>query len=779
VKKTYLLLLLLTVFLQGNAQVETFARVRLSGDPVTFLRAIQAGLSLDHTHLEDGGRIAELSASEIALAKQAGLTVETQIGDLSRFYAERAAKDLQANVLRTQGTTPVPPGFNLGSMGGFLTFDEVLLELDSMLMQYPQLVSRRDSIGSTHEGRAIWMLKISDHPSLDESEPEVFYNALHHAREPISMMQLIFFMQHILDQYGQDPMITHLINERELYFIPVVNPDGYVYNQVNNPNGGGMWRKNRNPSPGNAVGVDLNRNYGYEWGYDNIGSSGSTTSSSYRGPAPFSELETQCIRRFCMDREFATGLSFHGYGEYYVHPWGYDPQVTLAEQPFYNDMNPTLYAENHYYPGNASETVDYPANGVFDDWMIGEVQVKAKAITLSPELGNSTDGFWPAPSRIPGICDQQLAANLRIARLTGPCVDLQPRTPEAIGGNPLAIDFRLHNSGLAEQAPFRATFVSAHPAVTTVSAPINFGAMTPDMAIDASFQIGIQAGTPAGELITGEIQLELATGLITSHPIAFRYQVPLTLFFDDAEQGGGLWTGTWASTMERAFSGQRSFTDSPFQNYGPFANEPYSLVQPVDLSGHVDPMLRFQAYWNVDHSTDYVLVEASEDGLTYQPLPGRLSWEGVGPGQPLGSPLYEGRRYVWEEERIPLTAYEGKQLYLRFSLHSNSWREREGFYFDDITITAYPKPVVGLPTAWSLSASLAPNPSNGTLRLVADAASADSYDIEVRDLTGRQVWQGSRSTGQNLSLDMLAKGAYYYRITSDGQHSAWQNLILR
>lgn len=777
-KKTYLLIFILFACLQGRAQGETYAQVRLSGDPATFLRAIEAGLSLDHSHVADGARIAELGTDEIAIAQQAGLQVQTVIADLSTYYSQRAAKDRLAQQLRTSGASTDPPGFELGSMGGFLTYDEVLLELDSMFMMHPQLVARRDSIGHTAEGRPIWMLKISDHPTIDESEPEVFFNALHHAREPISMMQLLYFMDYLLAQYGQDPLVTHLIDEREMYFIPVVNPDGYLHNQATNPNGGGMWRKNRRPTSGNAIGVDLNRNYGYAWGHDNVGSSGSPTSNSYRGPNPFSEPETQCIRRFCMDREFATGMSYHSYGEYYVHPWGFDPQAVLPEQPFYSAANPTLYIDNHYYPGNPAETVDYPANGVFDDWMLGETTLKAKALTFSPEVGSSSDGFWPVPSRISLLCQQQLSANLRIARLAGPCVDLLPRTAEAMGGNPLDVDFRLHNHGLEAQAPFRATFVTTDPAISTVSAPINFGSMTVDVGLDASFQVGVVAGTPPGTLLSGEVLLELAPGLVTRHPISFRYQMPQVLFFDDAETGMANWSGTWATSTERAVSGQHAFTDSPYQLYSASSTTAFTLAQPIDLSNHVRPMLRFQAFWDVDHASDYVEAEASTDGVTYTPLAGRLTWEGDGPGQPAGSPLWEGRRYVWEEERMALDSFAGKQLYLRFRLHSNNWREREGFYIDDITVTGYAKPTVAVDPDPSLLAALAPNPSDGRVRLVAPP-NAGVYDIVVLDLTGRLVWHGQLSTGQSQSLDSLAAGAYRYRIQSEGLSSAWQALLIR
>jgi murein tripeptide amidase MpaA len=94
----------------------------------------------------------------------------------------------------------------------------------------------------------------------------MFFNAVHHAREPMSMSQLIFFMWHILENYNTDKDIKTLVNSTELYVVPCVNPDGYVYNQGTNPSGGGMWRKNRRNNGNGTFGVDPNRNYAYKWG---------------------------------------------------------------------------------------------------------------------------------------------------------------------------------------------------------------------------------------------------------------------------------------------------------------------------------------------------------------------------------------------------------------------------------------------------------------------------------------------------------------------------------
>ena len=202
------------------------------------------------------------------------------IDDVTKDYLERTKESREKIKLQKPNKLS---GFGYGSMGGFYTYNEVIAQLDTMHSLYLNLITAKDSIGSTIQGRPIWAVKISDNPEVDEDEPEIFYNSLIHAKEPEGMMVVIYFMYYLLENYGTDPEVTYLVNNRELYFVPVINPDGCVYNQQISANGGGMWRKNKNTGGG----VDLNRNFGYMWGYDNFGSSPDPSNQCYRGTGPF------------------------------------------------------------------------------------------------------------------------------------------------------------------------------------------------------------------------------------------------------------------------------------------------------------------------------------------------------------------------------------------------------------------------------------------------------------------------------------------------------------
>src|SRR5688500_3985892 len=237
-------------------------------------------------HLErraDGSVEFAASSDERASLRRLGVPYRVLVEDLAAFYASRFTAP-PSPLAGSHGSWLVPP-FASGAMGGYYTFAQVESVLDQTAASDRTTVARKQTIGATIEGRQLWMLKISDNPLVDEGEPEVRIDAMHHAREPEGMQVTLRFALWLCEGYGNDPLATYLVDQREFYLVPVVNPDGYVYNQTTNPGGGGMWRKNRRNN-GGSFGVDLNRNWPEKWGFDNTGSSGTPTSETYRGTAP-------------------------------------------------------------------------------------------------------------------------------------------------------------------------------------------------------------------------------------------------------------------------------------------------------------------------------------------------------------------------------------------------------------------------------------------------------------------------------------------------------------
>lgn len=330
------------------------------------------------------GEFAEIVADDADFSElqAAGLDPEIIHEDLVAYYQSR-------NPLGTD-------------MGGFPTLDEALAFMDSLHEAFPGITTARDSIGYTIESRAIWMMKISDNPDEDEDEPEFFVNSLIHAREPMGLEATLRFMSHLCDNYGSDPEITELVDGREFYFVPVINPDGYEYNRQTYPNGGGMWRKNRNPTGY----VDLNRNWGYMWGYDDQGSSPYPEDETYRGMAPFSEPETLTLRQFINSRNFSIILNLHVFGDYMLYPWGYFNGYT-PDHLIFNTIADSATSQNDYQIGTPWELL-YPVNGESTDWQYGEQFEKPKIFGFVAEIGSSYDGFWPQESRIPTLWNDVL-----------------------------------------------------------------------------------------------------------------------------------------------------------------------------------------------------------------------------------------------------------------------------------------------------------------------------------------------------------------------------------
>ncbi len=275
--------------------------------------------------------------------------------------------------------------------GYFFTYYEMADTLDRLAANYPDLCIKA-SAGLSFQGRELWYLKISDNPGVAENEPACFFNGATHAREPMGTHACIHFADHILRNYGIDPVATWLIENREIYILPVMNPDGYVYNS---DSGGASsnWRKNRRGPVPPAIGIDLNRNYGYKWGFDNQGSSSTPSAETYRGPERFSEPETQVARDLMTVNRFRTQMDFHSYGRDNLYTWGY-ASTQPPDQQVLREAVDTFRMYNNY-PANRTGQVNttiYACNGLSVDWEYSDTAGKFVTYAYTCEL-DSVD-FW-------------------------------------------------------------------------------------------------------------------------------------------------------------------------------------------------------------------------------------------------------------------------------------------------------------------------------------------------------------------------------------------------
>lgn len=412
-KHNFTLILLVFIIQISQAQTGPYAKIKFKANPSEIVKILSEGLDMENISREGEYFIAELSTEEQAIVRKHTSSIAIITNDVSSFYSTRANQKSELN-LRSNAITP--PGFQFGTLGSYLKYSEMVQMLDSMHCRYPNLISSKKSIGNTLEGNPMYVVKISDNPNVEEpQEKQVLFDAMHHAREPQGMMQLMYFMWYIMDRYEQgDQIARYIIDNRELFFVPIVNPDGYLFNQSTNPNGGGMWRKNRRENADATMGVDLNRNYGYDWGYDDIGSSPFGNSNTFRGTSGFSEPETQNMRDFVNTKKFKSNLSYHTYGGYLIYPFGARENYYTKDSNLFRQYADSLTKDNGYSYGTVFETLSYFANGGSCDWMYGDSS-HSKIISFTPEVGFSNDGFWPQPSRIVPLAEENIAPNLFLA----------------------------------------------------------------------------------------------------------------------------------------------------------------------------------------------------------------------------------------------------------------------------------------------------------------------------------------------------------------------------
>ena len=341
-------------------------------------------------HTERGVSL-PLGVEQVDLLRDTGFDFEVQIEDLEALFAQRLS------------------GRNFGA---YHTPDEAYAEIDALVAAHPELVGPRISIGTSLEGREIWAFRVTDNPLLDEGEPVVLINSYIHAREAITIEVVLNFVSYLVDNYGSDDRVTHLVDEREIWFLPVVNPDGVAYNLLTDPNGGGMWRKNRRNNGDGTYGVDLNRNFGYAWGYDDEGSSPYGWSNTYRGTAPFSEPATQVYRDFINDRDVAACLTYHSYSNLVIYPWDYVNEHTPDHATF-NRVSHLMAEENNYLCGTAYDAVGYLTNGGTEDWLYGDSLGHEAVLCFTVEVGSYNDNFWPNENRIAPLCEENIELLLR------------------------------------------------------------------------------------------------------------------------------------------------------------------------------------------------------------------------------------------------------------------------------------------------------------------------------------------------------------------------------
>ena len=301
------------------------------------------------------------------------------------------------------GVTPARAADFPAKDAKYHNYAEMVAAIDQAVADHPDIV-RKFSIGKSYHGRQIWAAKVSDNVQTDEAEPEVLFDSLHHAREHLTVEQSLALLGWLTDGYGTDGRITQIVNQREIFIVFMVNPDGGEYDLTGDPYR--EWRKNRQPNSGSSyVGTDLNRNYDYRWGCCG-GSSGSKSASTYRGPKAFSAPETRAIRDFIDSRVVAgrqqikVAITFHTAGEQILWPYGYT-RTDVPSDMTGDDHNALVaigkaMAKTNGYTAMQSSSL-YVTDGDEIDWAYGRYRIFMYTFELYPSHADvsSLARFYP------------------------------------------------------------------------------------------------------------------------------------------------------------------------------------------------------------------------------------------------------------------------------------------------------------------------------------------------------------------------------------------------
>ena len=785
-QKHHTILFILLFFSQFLfAQNANYSRIKVFLDEKnTIEKLAQLGVETDHGEIALKRYIInDFSKSEIQLIQNQGFKTEILIADSEAFaISPENAEAAKARIFWQCGTPysythKAPKNFKLGTMAGFYTYQEMLAIFADMQAKYPNLISKAAPIDTfkTFEKRPIQWLKISDNPTKKEtSEGQVLYTALHHAREPASLSQLVYFMWYLLENYEKSDEIKYLVNNTELFFVPCINPDGYVYNQTTNPSGGGFWRKNRRANADGTFGVDLNRNYGYEWGKNDFGSSPDGASDTYRGTAPFSEPETSAIRWLCKQNNFTIALNYHSYSDYLIYPWANNE--VLADSSFL-PLADLLTRYNNYLAGTTTETVGYSVNGDAPDWMFGEAKIKA----FTPEVGTV---FWPPSFTILDMCADNLYANLATAAHVNHSAILSNRSLGFTNGYSSKVDFDVQNIGIVA-GDFKVKIQALHPSVTLTNAtPQNFNLKLFETK-KGSFNFNVNANTALGTKMKFLLSIDNQY-FIHYDTVEIFLQKPTPLL---AEKGNSInkfdvSPNNWGITIKVFVSPPAAISDSPDGNYTASTNATLTLSNAIALPKKSKILLHFWAKWEIERYHDFATIGIStvDNPDFFQLLCGRYtrSGEHISVYQ---QPVYDGKS-DWVREEIDISDYAGKSIFLQFQMSSDEAREFDGIYIDDIQILAENtlSPSIENIALDDFTFSASPNPTSDYVKIkVENNIYEKNVELLIFDITGNIFLQKNIQNTDNehlIYLDNFKSGVYFYQIKGKKSKTKPQKLII-
>ena len=328
-------------------------------------------------------------------------------------HVELYGSERQAQALALRGFRVSPsmtPDDFPPADSNYHNYAEMVADIQAVAAAHPSTV-RIFSLGVSHEGRDLIGARVSNDASDNLSEPGVFFVGQHHAREHMTV-EVALSLLHLFAE-STTPSVATLVNTRQIYIVPSLNPDGSEYDIATGSYR--FWRKNRQPTPTPGVyGTDQNRNFSYRWGCCG-GSSGNHGSDTYRGPSPLSTPEDARMADFMIAHpNVTTGISYHSYGNLILYPYGYTytdlpPDMTALDRATFVAMGAEMQRTTGYHAQQSSDL--YITDGDWNDWMYGALH----RYPITIELSGGT--FYPPDEMIPAETARNHQAAIFVAEI--------------------------------------------------------------------------------------------------------------------------------------------------------------------------------------------------------------------------------------------------------------------------------------------------------------------------------------------------------------------------
>ncbi|MCC5824238.1 MAG: hypothetical protein JJU44_13230, partial [Planctomycetes bacterium] len=479
-------------------------------------RHVQTALALAESLWSEGAGVGafdiQIHTDRIPVLLEAGLQADVRIPDL-QAHADRAWAQVRAAERMLRDREPAPRGLGAHDEAWFENYKQLAQidnYVDTLHAARPDLTTL-EVIGQSLQNRPIRAITITgpDRPGNAAADrPVVLWNGCLHAREWVSPMTVTYIASRLIDDYDADPGVRDLVDHIRFVIVPMANPDGYLYSWTNNR----YWRKNRRQNNASDFGVDLNRNWGFEWG--GAGSSGNPSSDIYRGTDPFSEPETQVLRDLALSfgPDLAAHIDYHTFSQLILYPFGYadgvfapEPDRTFFEN-LSNDMSDLILSYSGVFYDPMPSWQLYPAAGGATDWFYGAAGAKSLTLELRPASGGLA-AFDPPPGTIlPTARENYEAARFFAARTARPIAFTVPPVGTVQADEATEVEFMVA-AGLQDLDPTSvAAFAAvgqgaAEPIPVSPSGPGRYTATLPPVPCGQSVSFFFSATTLGGATI--------------------------------------------------------------------------------------------------------------------------------------------------------------------------------------------------------------------------------------------------------------------------------------